>query len=113
MLRSSTPKQNRITKPSNKTTQHISTGVSFFGSFMIAFGKGHRGLLDGCFLCNESAGLITLAWITDKKNSSLLSIKLKQNRAPLTPGTTGVFEGPTQKHHHQQEIHAFTSNSWT
>lgn len=78
---------------------------------MLAFGKGHRGLLDGCFLCNESAGLITLAWITDKKK--VLSIKLKQNRASHTPGTARAFEGPTQKQQHNQEIHAFTSNSWT
>lgn len=77
---------------------------------MIAFGKGHRGLLDGCFLCNESAGLITLAWITDEKK--VLSIKLKQNRAPLTLGTGRAFEGPTTKQHYQ-EIHALASNFWT
>ena len=77
---------------------------------MIAFGKGHRGLLDGCFLCNESAGLITLAWITDKK---VLSIKLKQNGTPLAPGTAGAFEGPVQKQQHHEEIHAFPLNSWT
>lgn len=45
--------------------QHLGIGLPFSGSFTRAFGKGHRGLLDGCFLCNESAGLITLAWITD------------------------------------------------
>lgn len=65
-LKSSVPKgKKRIAPVSNREAQHLGIVLPFSGSFMRAFGKGHRGLLDGCFLGNESAGLITLAWITD------------------------------------------------
>jgi len=61
------PRRKKSTWASNRVPRYIEISLSFFGIFKGTFGKGHRGLLDECFLCNESSGLITLAWITDEK----------------------------------------------
>lgn len=58
-----------------QTSEHQSVSLLFSGTFIAAFGKGYGGLLDGSCLCNESAGLITLARITELK---VLAVRLKK-----------------------------------